>query len=249
MIKLKEKETSKKNITLLPIKAVGGNIPLSTETIRGSEKFSIPGLHGELYAFDVEENSMTPFINHGDKVICRQWYQQYDELRKDAAYVIITPDGARVKRIERKYENSKFTKWTLKSDNPTIYPVDIDKEDVMHIFCVVKIITTYSPNLALENLPQNANVDSIKRVESTILEDTKEGLKHKIANNRIAEVINELIKMTDKTDETYNLLFVLKSRIKKFSLKKATGCLTKEDENIESNNISKALLDFIDLLD
>lgn len=249
MIKLKAKESSKKNITLLPIKAVGGNIPLSTETIKGSEKFSIPGLHGELYAFDVEENSMTPFINHGDKVICREWNQQYDELRKDAAYVIITSDGARVKRIERKYENSKFTKWTLKSDNPTIYPVDIDKEDVMNIFCVVKIITTYSPNLSIEGLPQNIQSDTSQKVESIISEKLKEDLKHKIANCRFTEAIQELIKITDKTDKIYNRLFALKSRIKELCIEKVSGCLTKEDENIESNRITNALLEYIDLLD
>lgn len=88
------------------MKAIGGNIPFSTETVKGCETFSIPGLHGELYAFEVEEDSMTPNINHGDMVICREWNQQYDELRKDAAYVIITSDGAKVKRLERKYEDS-----------------------------------------------------------------------------------------------------------------------------------------------
>jgi hypothetical protein len=243
---MKQKDSSKKNnITLLPIKAVGGNIPFSTETIRGSETFSIPGLHGELYAFEVEENSMTPNINHGDMVICREWNQQYDELRKDAAYVIITLDGARVKRLERKYENYEFTQWILKSDNPTIDSMNINVADVSSIFLVVRVLSRYSFNESIENQYFNTSV----KLEFRISDDKKEELKHKIGNNNITDAVTELMRITDKSGDLYNELLTLKSRIMKLKLKQISSVLHEGDGNIELNKITKGLLDYIDLLD
>jgi Peptidase S24-like/Effector-associated domain 11 len=227
---------------------LGGYTTLSTETIRGSDTFSIPCLHGELYAFEVEENSMTPNINHGDMVICREWNQQYDELRKDAAYVIITSDGARVKRLERKYENYEFTQWILKSDNPTISKDYIDIANVTSIFLVVRVLSLYSFNELSENQAFNANEESVTNLMHTISDNKKEDLRYKISNNRISDAINELIRLTDRTGEKNNLL-ILKSRIRKLKSDQIIGCLPIEDENREINRITKGLLDYIDLLD
>jgi Effector-associated domain 11/Peptidase S24-like len=250
MKKMLLKDSSKKkNITLVPMKAVGGNLTFSTETIRGFETFSIPGLYGELYAFEVEENSMTPNINHGDMVICREWNQQYDELRKDAAYVIITLDGAKVKRLERKYENHTFSQWTLISDNPTIPSDAISVADVTSIFLVVRVLSRYSISKEIENQSSNEGTKSPIREKFAISEERKEELRYKIANNRIKEVIKELVDNTDKSDDIYRNLFMLKSRIKTFILDSGSGCLSKEDEKTELNRITKALLDYIDLLD
>jgi phage repressor protein C with HTH and peptisase S24 domain len=184
MKKMLPKNTSKKkNITLIPMKAIGGNIPFSTETVRGSETFSIPGLHGELYAFEVEEDSMTPNINHGDMVICREWNQQYDELRKDAAYVIITSDGAKVKRLERKYEDCKFTHWVLKSDNPTIPSDVISVADVTSIFLVVRVLSRYCFNESNENQQFDINKEFSLDTKVKISDDVKENMKFKISKN------------------------------------------------------------------
>ncbi len=246
------KNTSKKNnITLIPMKAIGGNIPFSTETVKGCETFSIPGLHGELYAFEVEEDSMTPNINHGDMVICREWNQQYDELRKDVAYVIITSDGAKVKRLERKYEDYKFTHWVLKSDNPAIPYDAISVADVTSIFFVVRVLSRYYFNKSNENQVLDTNKAFFLDTKAKISDDAKENLKFKISKNCISEAVTELIRLTNKTDEIdiYNGLLLLKSRIRQLRIKQISSCLHNEDENVELSKITNDLLAYIDLLD
>jgi signal peptidase I len=243
-----KRNLKKSNITLVSMKAIGGDLSFSGEATKGFETFSIPGLHGELYAFEVEGNSMSPNINHGDMLICSKW-EENDELREDAAYVVITDDGARVKRVERKFDdNDKFVKWSLISDNPDNHTRDIEKAEVTHIFYVKKVIVSYSNKINRKQFFSEQKNLVGKTIQVTP-KDNKEALRNKISNGRIAEVIKELIDDIDKNDELYNNLLMLKSRIKRFILDRGSGCLSKEEENTELNRITKALLDYIDLLD
>ena len=59
------------------------------EYLDSLHKFSVPGLAGQLIAFEINGDSMMPTITSGDIVICAP-LERGDVLRDNHVYVIVT---------------------------------------------------------------------------------------------------------------------------------------------------------------
>lgn len=114
--------THGKNIFYIPLYAYGGFLQgysnqIFMETL---EKFSLPGIHGEHYAFEVQGHSMTPFASPGDVVVARR-EEHLDYMVKDRVYVLQTIDGILIKFFDKiEYGKALFKSANIEGDNPVI---------------------------------------------------------------------------------------------------------------------------------
>ncbi len=122
------------NIVFVPIKARAGYLngyedPEYVETL---PTFRLPGLANNTYRmFEVEGPSMTPNLQHGDKIIA-EWVEDLNSLKDNHVYVIVHTGGVAVKRVINRYKETG--KFYLKSDtiaHRAEYPVlEIDPADI-----------------------------------------------------------------------------------------------------------------------
>jgi phage repressor protein C with HTH and peptisase S24 domain len=109
------------------------------------QKFSIPGLEGNLLAFEISGDSMMPTITNGDLVIC-QPLERGEPLRDNQVYVVVT-DVVVAKRIQQVREEEHVVQIRLISDNGVVYkPYEVDLEDVRQILEVKCRLTSYAIN-------------------------------------------------------------------------------------------------------
>ena len=127
-------QQGKDNIVFVPIKARAGYLngyedPEYVETL---PTFRLPGLSNNTYRmFEVDGPSMTPNLQHGDKIIA-EWVEDLASLRDNHVYVIVHTGGVAVKRIINRYKETG--KFYLKSDtiaHRSEYPIlEIDPSDI-----------------------------------------------------------------------------------------------------------------------
>ena len=107
------------------------------------QKFSVPGLDGDLIAFEISGDSMLPTITNGDMVIC-QPLEREELLRDNHVYVIVT-DVVVAKRIQQIRRDNEVTGLRLISDNSAVYqPYHIELEDIRQILKVKCRLTDYA---------------------------------------------------------------------------------------------------------
>lgn len=132
------------NITLVPQKATAGYaLSLGNDAfMENLQRFSIPGLEGQLVAFEISGDSMLPHITNGDIVICEP-LERDEPLRDNAVYVIVT-DVVVAKRIQQLKVGNQLR---LISDNDVTYkPYNVDKEEIRQILRVKCRLTDYGIN-------------------------------------------------------------------------------------------------------
>jgi transcriptional regulator with XRE-family HTH domain len=133
------------NITLVPRKALAGYAmnPGDWAFLDSLQKFSVPGLEGDLTAFEISGDSMLPTITNGDVVICEP-IERGEPIRDNQVYVVVT-DVVVAKRIQQLKHGAKVTKLRLISDNGEVYrPYDVDLEEVQQILRVKCRLTSHS---------------------------------------------------------------------------------------------------------
>lgn len=137
------------NITLVPQKAMAGyaiGLDQDPEFMNQFKRFSIPGIEGELTAFEISGDSMLPNITDGDVVICERLQHeagQMPRLKENAVYVIVSDDIV-AKRIQQVRRGGELAALRLISDNDTYYkPYEVDIENVKSIFQVKYRLTDY----------------------------------------------------------------------------------------------------------
>ena len=133
------------NITLVPRKALAGYAmnPGDWTFLDSLQKFSIPGLEGDLTAFEISGDSMLPTITNGDVVICEPM-ERGEPIRDNQVYVVVT-DVVVAKRIQQLKHGAKVTKLRLISDNGDVYrPYDVNLEEVQQILRVKCRLTNYA---------------------------------------------------------------------------------------------------------
>lgn len=137
----------RQNITFVPKKALAGYAmnPGDWTFLDSLQKFSIPGLDGDLIAFEISGDSMLPTITNGDVVICEA-IERGEPIRDNQVYVVVT-DVIVAKRIQQLKQGAKVTKLRLISDNGDVYrPYDVDIEEVQQILRVKCRLTSHSIN-------------------------------------------------------------------------------------------------------
>ncbi len=135
----------KRNIRLIEdIRAFAGTaIDLnSTNALDAMPQFSIPGMDGDLFAIEIQGDSMSPTITNGDLVVC-ELLETQDPIRNNQVYVIVT-DTIVAKRVQPIKEDHEVLALKLISDNDDVYkPYDINVEDIRHILKVKTRLTNY----------------------------------------------------------------------------------------------------------
>lgn len=132
------------NITLVSDKALAGYAVAhnSRDYLDSLQRFSIPGLEGQLIAFEISGDSMVPTITNGDVVICEP-LERGEPLRDNGVYVIVT-DVVVAKRIQQIKENNRLASLQLISDNDTTYrPYEVELDEVKQILKVKCRLTNY----------------------------------------------------------------------------------------------------------
>lgn len=134
-----------RNITLVPEKALAGYAleHQDNEFLESLQKFSVPGLSGQLVAFEINGDSMTPTITSGDIVICEP-LERGDVLRDNHVYVIVS-DVVVAKRIQQIREEQTLKGLRLISDNRAVYqPYEVELESIRQILKVKCRLTNYA---------------------------------------------------------------------------------------------------------
>ncbi len=139
------KKSAKRNIRLIEdVRAFAGDsIDLTdTQAMQNLYRFSIPGLEGDLFAIEIEGDSMTPTITSTDLIVC-ELLEKDAPLRDNQVYVIMT-DTVVAKRIQQIREDNQLVGLRLISDNDKVYkPYSIDLEEIRHILKVKCRVTGY----------------------------------------------------------------------------------------------------------
>jgi len=124
------------------------NIVFSAIHATAGVRFGIPGLQGNLFAFNVKGNSMEPILQEGDMVFCRQ-VENPRHLRKGEIYAVYAEGQVRVKyvKLERdEYEaNLKLTSHNA-LEHPPIY---VPANQGVKIYQVVHFLTDMGNRLGL----------------------------------------------------------------------------------------------------
>ncbi len=129
------------NILFTSIEAFASDT-VNIDVSENNQLFHIPGLQGQLVAFNIKGNSMSPTIVDGDMVICNA-LDTIDQIQENEIYAVVANGTIRVKRLQRVYDN--YGNWShlkLLSDNfidhdPDLLPTD----DVKQLFKVMKRLT------------------------------------------------------------------------------------------------------------
>ncbi|MEM6966841.1 MAG: S24 family peptidase [Bacteroidota bacterium] len=129
------------NILFTSVEAFASNT-IGVDLLEENEWFRIPGVNGDLVAFNINGNSMMPTISSGDMVICSP-LENTNELIDNEIYAVVTNQSVWVKRVQRRYNRHNY--WThlrLISDNHEEYdPFIIEINEVRRLLKVKRRLT------------------------------------------------------------------------------------------------------------
>ncbi|HKR03503.1 MAG TPA: S24 family peptidase [Bacteroidia bacterium] len=125
------------NIIHVPLIAYGGFLQgYANKVFMDSlQRFSLPGVNGEHYAFEVDGMSMFDLAAPGDTAIARL-EEKVDWMIKGKPYVLQTIDGLLIKL----YDGIKGEKWIFKSYNPEYKPIEIPLRNLKRVYFVTRIL-------------------------------------------------------------------------------------------------------------
>lgn len=141
-----------KNISLVNVQAMAGNSlgaqrsdydEVSQENVE-VQKFSIPGLDGDLTAIEISGDSMLPNITNGDIVICEKVESgPFGSIKDNSVYVIVTEDSVVTKRVQNIKQDNQTIGLRLISDNQIYPPYEVEIQEVIALYRVKHRITNY----------------------------------------------------------------------------------------------------------
>lgn len=129
------------NILFTSVEAFSSNT-ISVEVLEDNQRFFIPGVDGDLVAFNINGRSMEPTILNGDMVICSS-IEQHDDVKDNQVYAIVTNSAVWIKRVFRQFDDSgKCTHLQLVSDNVDEFdPFVVDVTEIRSVLKVRKRLT------------------------------------------------------------------------------------------------------------
>ncbi|MEL6719035.1 MAG: S24 family peptidase [Bacteroidota bacterium] len=129
------------NIVMTSHKALAGDA-LSVAEKEEAQKFSVPGLQGDLLAVEISGDSMMPTLMNGDIVICEK-IERGESIRENQVYVVVT-DTVVAKRVQQIKKNGTLSKLRLISDNSSVYqPYELELEEVTQLLQVKCRLTSH----------------------------------------------------------------------------------------------------------
>ncbi len=104
------------NILFTNVEAFASNT-VGVDLLEENQRFHIPGVFGDLVAFNINGNSMMPTISSGDMVICMP-LENNTELQDNEVYAVVANNSVWVKRVQRCFDrHGRWTHIKLISDN------------------------------------------------------------------------------------------------------------------------------------
>lgn len=141
-----------KNITLVNVQAMAGNSLAAQQSDYDDaeqanievQRFSIPGLEGDLTAVEISGDSMLPNITNGDIVICEQVESgPFGSIKDNSVYVVVTADSVVTKRVQNIKHDNQMVGLRLISDNQIYPPYEVELNEVIALYRVKHRITNY----------------------------------------------------------------------------------------------------------
>ncbi len=133
------------NIKFVPNLARAGEAldPGQRENADEFPRFSVPGMDGDLWAFQISGDSMLPTITNGDKVICEK-LERGEPLRDNQVYVIVS-DVVVAKRVQQIRQGNTVSQLRLISDNSDVYkPYELDINEIRYVLRVKCRLTDHA---------------------------------------------------------------------------------------------------------
>ncbi len=129
------------NILFTNIAAFSSNT-IGVDLLEENERFTIPGMAGDLVAFNINGESMAPTILSGDMVICTPLESKM-EMIDNEIYAVVSSQSVWVKRAQRCYDrHHNCTHLKLISDNFEEFdPFLIEINEVRKLLKVTKRLT------------------------------------------------------------------------------------------------------------
>ena len=141
-----------KNISLVNVQAMAGNSLAAQQSDYDEaeqanievQRFSIPGLEGDLTAIEISGDSMLPNITNGDIVICEQVESgPFGSIKDNSVYVVVTDDSVVTKRVQNIKQDNQMVGLRLISDNQIYPPYEVELGEVRALYRVKHRITNY----------------------------------------------------------------------------------------------------------
>ena len=133
------------NILFTSVEAFSSNT-ISVDLWEENTRFFIPGVQGDLVAFNINGNSMKPTISSGDMVICSV-LQNREEVKDGEVYAVVTNSAVWVKRLYRCFD--RYGNWThlkLISDNHVEFdPFLVEVSEIRQLLKVTRRLTGLAP--------------------------------------------------------------------------------------------------------
>ena len=129
------------NILFTNVEAFASNT-VGVDLLEENQRFHIPGVTGDLVAFNIQGNSMAPTIMTGDMVICAP-LEDKNEMIDHEVYAVVTSNSVFVKRVIRYFDRLKnWTHLKLISDNNTEFdPFILEIAEVRKLLKVKRKLT------------------------------------------------------------------------------------------------------------
>jgi hypothetical protein len=130
------------NIVHTSVRALASTA-LTVDSLEKQERFSIPGVSGDLFSFEVEGNSMSPTLEEGDLLICRK-LESTEKIKDNQIYTIVANSGVMVKRIKRILnKKGELMRYKLISDNYLEHdPFELPLSEIREILKVERRLTS-----------------------------------------------------------------------------------------------------------
>ncbi len=125
------------NIIHVPLIAYGGFLQgyANKVYIDSLERYSLPGITGEHYSFEVDGMSMYDFAAPGDYAIAKP-IEKFEWMTPRRAYVLQTTDGLLIKYFEKLSDSTGH----FYSANKEYPPVDIPLKSLKKVYFVDRIL-------------------------------------------------------------------------------------------------------------
>lgn len=131
--------TRRGNVTFVPLVAYGGFMEGYQNHVYQDnlETFSIPGIIGEHYAFEVSGNSMEPVIYHQELVIAKP-EEKLEYMVPGRMYVIVSVRGIHVKRFEKIGKDGDYYFRSVNKSSPKFPP--LPPKEIKKIYQVIRVM-------------------------------------------------------------------------------------------------------------
>lgn len=132
-----------KNIIYVPHYAYGGFLQgYSNKVFMDSlDRFSLPGITGEHYAFQIQGDSMMPYAAPGDLVISRK-EEKLEWMIKGRPYVVQSVDGIIFKRYMGIKDGQAYFVSTNEEGSSPVLPL----KEIKGVYLVVKVLKDFVIN-------------------------------------------------------------------------------------------------------